>query len=303
MRILKASFTFLIFILIIGGVGFLIAREVLLTMAASSFTSSVTTLRRTAMNTGPYVQECRARGITDDSVSAIETIQLRFTSPREYVIEVICSQFTLDPIEVASFELPPLVTKTLGSSGLVWGQEFGGVGLEIWGRSRGIFVEDGKIIRDEAELAHQIMGPKTSCAGHGYECCYEETSLGQGEILDQVTDCPRSCYESCVRRPLVVSFRSLPLMDAGSRTIEVRAGQPVELAYVVDPVGSQELMVEIDYGDGEVEQFLTYEGSSTHFYNCAQETCQYSAMIKAVIEGEIDSHPTPLSFITVEVRR
>lgn len=301
MRVLRASITFLIFIVVIGGVGFLITREVLLSMATSSFTNSVATLRRTATNTGPYVQECRARGITDDSVSAIEAIQLRFTSPREYVIEVICSQFTLDPIVVAEFELPPLVTKSLGSSGLIWGQEFGGVGFELWGRSRGIFVEDGRIIRDDAELASQIMGPKTSCAGHGFECCYEETSLGQGDLFGEVTDCPRSCYEACVRRPLVVSFRSLPLMDAATREVAVSAGQPVEFAFVIDPVGSQDLTVEIDYGDGQVESFANFEGSATHFYNCSQPTCQYSAIVRAVIEDEIDSFPTPLSFITVNV--
>lgn len=301
MRILRTFFVYSVVLLMLGGAGFLITREVLLFMAVSQVKTSLNTLQRTAANTGVYAQQCREFGVTEDTTAAVEAVQLRFDSPTSYVLEVICSQFSLNPIKIETKELPPFTAKTIGSSGLIWNQGLTGIGIEIWGRSRGIFAEAGDIWYGPAEDSIGLLGPATTCAGHGYTCCQSETSQGSGTSISEVTDCPRSCYEQCQLRPLVLSVVSQPFYDPVTRVLSVESGQSVEIGYVIDPQGSEQLQVRLAFGDGEIEEFSDFQGRASHTYTCQSSLCEYTISLQATNEHDITSAVTSISQMKVQV--
>lgn len=303
MRILRALFTFGIAISIIGAIVFLIARELMLIGAVSQVRSSINLLRRTAANTGSYAQECRERGVTDEETSSIASVQLRFDTPTSYVLEVVCNQFALDPIEVERQQLPTFAQKTIGSSGLEWGEELSGIGIEVLGRSRGIFVQGNDIWYDTVDKTVGLPGPLTSCEGHGFSCCQSETSQGAGLVMSEVTDCPQSCYERCELRPLVLSLTTQPFYEQATRELSIRSGEPLEVGFVIDPQGAQELRVELDFGDGTVDRFDQFQGRASHTYTCAQARCEYEITLQAFNEQDIVSVVTSISRVKVVVTR
>lgn len=303
MRILRALFFFGIGISIFVGIVFLITRELMLIGAVSQVRSSINLLRRTAANTGAYAQECRQRGVTDEETSSIAAVQLRFDSPTSYVLEVVCNQFALDPIEVERQNLPTFAKKTTGSSGLEWGEQLSGIGIEVLGRSRGIFVQGRDIWYDSVDKTVGLPGPLTTCEGHGFNCCQTETSQGAGLVMTEVTDCPQNCFERCELRPLVLSLTTQPFYEQATRVLTSQSGQPIEVGFVIDPQGAQELKVELDFGDGTIDRFEQFQGRASHTYTCAQASCEYEITLQAFNEQDIESVLTSISKVKVVVTR
>lgn len=303
MRILRAIFFFTIGIGILSAVVFLIARELLLIAAVAQVRSSVNLLRRTAANTGVYAQECRERGVVDEETSSISSVQLRFDTPTSYVLEVVCNQFALDPIEVEAKNLTMFAKKSVGSSGLQWGEQLSGIGIEVLGRSRGIFVQGKDIWYDSIDKTVGLPGPRTSCEGHGFSCCQIETSQGAGLVMTDVTDCPQSCFERCELRPLVLSLTTQPFYEQVSRVLTIQSGQPMEVGFVIDAQGSKELRVELDFGDGTVERFQQFQGRASHTFTCAQARCEYEITLQAFNDQDIESVLTTISRVKVVVTR
>ncbi len=307
MRILQALFTFSFFIFVSMGIGFLASREVLLFMAMAQVRASANTIRSAASNTGTYIQQCREKGIINDSASAIGAIQLRFESPTTYVLEVVCSQFTLEPIVIETKTLPMFVKKTAGSSGLIFGETETGVGISVLGRSRGIFMQEREIWYDQAEKSIGLAGPLTTCGGHGYVCCQLESSQGAGASLSSVTDCPRNCYQSCTTRPIVLALTSQPFYDPQTRQVPIEVGTPLELAYVIDGQGAKTLSVTLDFGDGTSQTFTESSARTSHGFECpagtVAPTCTFTVKVTATNESGIESVVTSISQLTVLVSR
>jgi hypothetical protein len=303
MRILKSLFFLGIGIGILAGIVFLIARELLLIVAVSQVRSSINLLRRTAANTGAYTQECRQRGATVEETLSIAAVQLRFDTPTSYVLEVVCNQFALDQIVVERQKLPAFAGKTVGSSGLEWGEELSGIGIEVFGRSLGIFVEHGKIWYGPVDKTLGLPGPLTTCAGHGFKCCQTEISQGVGLVMTEVTDCSQNCFQRCELRPLVLSLSTQPFYEQATRVLTIQSGQPIEVGFVIDPQGAQELKVKLDFGDGTIDRFEEFEGRTSHIYTCAQARCEYEITLQAFNEQDIESVLTSISKVKVVVTR
>jgi hypothetical protein len=301
MRILKSIFYFTIVIGLIGLVIFLVFRELLLISAVSQVRNSITQLRQTASNTGVYAQQCRELGVSDQETTAISSLQLRFDSPTSYVLEVVCNEFALNPIQIEQKELPLFTQKTPGSSGLAWGDEVSGIGLEVLGRTRGIFMQGNEVWYDNVDKTVGLPGPLTTCQGHGYTCCQQETSIGSGLTLTEVTDCPQNCHSKCELRPLVLSLTTQPFFDQTTRQLTVTAGQPIEVGFVIDPQGSKDLRVELDFGDGTKDAFNQFQGRASHVYNCSKAVCNYQISVIATNDLKIDSALTAISKVKVVV--
>lgn len=293
----------MVFIAVVVGIVFFVGREIVLATAVSQVRSSLSTLRRTAQNTGSYAQQCRELGVTDQDTAPIAGVQLRFTSPTTYVLEVVCNTPGIQPIQFQEHTLPFMVQKTAGSSGLYWSDQLSGIGLEVLGRSRGIFVEEGRVWIDAAEKSVGLAGPVTTCQGHGFDCCQEQLTQGSGTQITQVTDCPRSCFEICETRPVLLSLSTQPFYEGENREVAISSGESLEIGFLIDPQGASEVQTTVDFGDGSSQVISELQGRLSHVYTCAQARCRYQLIVSAVNQKGIQSAETSIGSVWVVVNR
>lgn len=307
-------------------------------MVTNQLKESVKRMRR-AQVSREYDIQCMAKGSQSVGSERVATLQLRFISDNEYVVEAICSQFIFSPIEVERGELPMMVTKESGQSGIVWGEEPSGVIISLMGRKSGVFVRDGVISTDINNMVGVEMadGPITSCQGYGFACCQSDFQEGLGDQLLGVTDCPKTCYSSCRERPVVLSFASSPFVDPTTRQLTVKRGQNVTFSYVIsddqtDPFAglnleeenqiavkmltivenflnpktqndqSEDNQVWIDFGDGQRSKFSDLQGSVERAYTCNKAQCVYTASIRAINGQGVESADTIINSIKVVVQ-
>lgn len=302
MRILSFLFKSFIVLTILGVAGFFIGRELLLYSGTAQLRNATVQLRQVAQNRSPYIVECQKRGATDLTVDVIEKIQLRFSDSRAYSVEVLCRHLSLDPIIVSEHTLPLFVTKVPGTSGLVWDSGMNAVGLELWGRTKTFVLEGTDFSSTNAEANVLLAsGPITTCEGYGYSCCGSESAEGVGNQITIAQDCPRTCYQQCVSRPVVLSFSTDPYFDITTRLLEISPEQEVTFSYVADFGGSTKATVIIDFGDGNQQEFDTTQGTTTHAYSCTKRGCQYSAQLKIVNNEKVESVPTTISQVQINV--
>lgn len=302
MRIIRFLLVSAVVIAVLAGGLALISRELFLAWGVATVRSQMGQLRQIARSPQAYSTQCAQKGAIPSEIgSVIESLQLRFTSDTEFVLEVVCVQFRLDPIQVAEGSLPMFVRKTPGSSGLIWGNESSAVELGVFGRHRTVLVEDRQLFYEPPGIVNSGEGPLAACQGYGFECCQAETSQGMGDQLTQVTDCPRSCFSQCLRRPVVLSFTSDPFLNPQTRVAAVGAGESVTFSYVVDVPEAELVQIVINYGDGQEQQLLETSGSSSHTYSCTQPVCTYQASLSVTQENGATAAPTPVTMITLQV--
>jgi len=300
MRVLKLLLSSIVLCLVIAATGFFIGREVLLLLGVSKVKASLTQLASLSVNNGAYVGRCREKGASTNQ-APISSLQLRFLNSSDYVVEIICSGFQLDPIVIESVVLPPLVTKEPGTGGIIWGEDLSAVTLEVLGRKQALGVQDREVV-STAKAASTGITPQTTCAGRGYSCCIADSQFGTGQLQSQVTDCLKSCYATCLPRPVILSFSSDPVSDSQTRTVAIAPNQTVSFAYVVSYDVRKPLTVTLDYGDGQVETLTTLSGKADHLYTCNVGICNYTAHLTLQAADQITSAPTPLSQMTIRVQ-
>ena len=307
MRIVKFLITSFLIFLVVGSATFVIGREALLWWGVSSIQSALSEVRYLSKNAKDYILQCRQKGAVD-TTDAIDHFQLRFVDDRNFTVEVVCTNFPLDPINVERKTLPMLVRKVPGSSGVIWGEERGGVELEVLGRRRDIFVEQREVVVAAPGSNLGAAMPLTSCQGYGFQCCQSETVMGTGASYEGVSDCPKTCYSQCVARPVILSFTADPFPEGNSRFVSVMAGESVTFSYVAstpdNKKGSAPLVV-IQYGDGTQEEERKLNGSFSHQYTCLDGTlsspCRYIVTITAQDSKGIQSAATAVTTFTVTV--
>lgn len=301
MRVLKFLFTTLVFVAIVGGIGVLIGREVLLIIGVADIRSSVARLKSAYRDRSQFARECEGKGAPIDS-DLISALQLRFISSTEYVVEVVCGQFVLDPIIIERKSLPFLVSKVPGSGGIIWGDEPSAMAVTVLGRSRTIAIEQRESFYENYKPGTPFgKTPVTSCTGFGFSCCEEGVSLGQGEQNPAALDCPRSCYSSCKERPVVLSLATDPYLQIETRSLEASTSETITFSYVVSvPVAPG--TVTITYGDGQSDQLTELTGSFTHQYSCEQAQCEYIATVSVVDADGTTSADVAVSKATVFIK-
>lgn len=280
MRILWYLFSSLFILAVVAGLVALVGREVMLTLGVQEVRKSVLLMQKTAANPSVYLAQCQQRGaIALSEESLISTLQLRFTSSNEYVVEVLCTSFSLDPIVIETTQLPWRVSKVPGSTGIIWNEARSGVAIEFFGRSRAVILDNLGLVYENGATADLGSGPRTSCAGFGAQCCVEEMSSGVGTLVSGVTDCPRTCFQQCQTRPVILSHNTDPFIDRETREVEVLPGEPLEFNYVASGGAGSSLTAEYDFGDGERETVTGDTGMVTHSYACAEPLCEYTAQL------------------------
>lgn len=312
MRILKFFFLALIWILVISFSVFFLGREMILFFGAGVIKNSYNSLLKRN-----FSRLC----VEQFSYGQDYFTQIRFTSNKEYHLEVVCSDFTASPILIESKKLLPLLFKKSFGSGFVIDdrQLPSFIELGVLGRNIYIYAEDQIIHANYLgfpDLDYD-QGPESSCQAHNYQCCSTDLQSGLGQQITEVNDCPKSCYESCLLRPIFLSFNSRPAFEEFNRLVELRAGEALTLSYVlgngkgdvfsgqldknikISPLEQLQTIfsgkkdsriaaeitlpvtIKIDFGDGEIWESTNPQDSVDHVYNCQTQTCYFQVNIMA----------------------
>lgn len=332
MRILRFFLFSFLGILVLGGLAFFFGREILLLWGSNMLQADYNSLQKKG-----YGQEC----VEKFAYNQEYWTQLRFTSNKEYNLEVVCADFLASPIVLESRKLPPLLFKTSFGSGFILDERElpSFVELNALGRKISIYKDGQKIHANylfKPDLDY-TNGPLSSCQAHNYQCCSLDVQSGLGEQNIEVNDCPKSCYQSCLLRPVILSFNSRPALDLETRIVELRDGEALTLSYVLgdgknDAFGNQLLkdqavpllekiqtllsgqdktnqndseytVVTIDLGDGEIWQSIKPQDDHEHTYNCQNKTCYFQVKLSAKDQQGVLSVDNELSKMVVKVTR
>jgi hypothetical protein len=164
---------------------------------------------------------------------------------------------------------------------------------------------------------------------------------GLGKQTTTVTDCPKSCYESCLLRPTILSFNSQPAFDSVARIVEVNSGETVTFSYVLgngkDDVFAGQISkaasdresfwdklqtiftakpnkqkdnqialpiaVSVSFGDGSMYHSTNLQDTFDHVYVCQTRVCYFQAQITASDARGVLSIDNELANIVVKVNR
>lgn len=305
MRIIILLVKYSLFLIIGAGVIGLIAREAFLfwgTQQVRIAENKMEVAGGARLKT-QYDAQCRAKGSSRAGMSA-RLIQLRFTSDTEYQSEVVCDFFSNDPIVIETYTLPPFVKKVSGQAGFVWNSKgtTGGIILEVYGRKTTLVSEEKKFKMTQGAQVVPGVQPEATCGGYGYACCSPETQVGTGDLFRQASDCSSECYPTCLPRPTVLKFTSDPNPDLKERKIILGKGVPITFYFVSDTGASNIATTQIQFGDGQTQDFAENEARYTYQYQCAQVECQYTAQILITDPNGVTSVPTSISTIKIVVR-
>ena len=145
MRVISALIKALIVIGLLAGVVFLIGREVMIWQAAADLSNAAKKARDVSKTPSQYYDQCRKKGNSRETLTKT-VFQLRFTSPKDYQVEVVCPQFPSDPIIIQQKTLPRFVSKVAGSSGFSLGEyDSNSVTLEVFGRKQTVYVDNYQV--------------------------------------------------------------------------------------------------------------------------------------------------------------
>jgi hypothetical protein len=224
-----------------------------------------------------------------------------FINDQDYNIEVVCVQRESDPIVLRSGSLPFMVKKVQGSSGLIFPyNQSASTFIEV-----SIYNRTARLQYRDAGALGKMQSPVAVCKGWGYQCCDPITTVPVGSPASgQALDCPGGCFGSCKQRPLILSFRSEPQLQAATRSVHVKQGQAMVNFSVIaaNPgVTGGIKRVELDYGDGVRDTFTKEQISTSHTYACATFSCSYIARVTAFDADGLNSPDVRTTSITVVV--
>lgn len=303
MRILKLLISLTLLFTLISGAMFLIGREVLLTLAVMRLEHTLVSLENMSKELNLPSLHCKSFASTGSLNPELRSAELAFTSDTQYQLQALCDGFGYQPVVVQKDQLPPLVKKMPGSGGFVWSNETPtSVTLGLWGRYRTLTLELKKTsVAFAPAQSTSDLRPRTTCEGFGSTCCELESEAGVGELNATVTNCPKSCYDSCEARPVVLSLNTQPFYDSTTRMLSVSSNSEVIFNYVVSPGGVPLQEVVLDFGDGQQGRSASTSGALSHRYQCAQASCTYTAGLKVTNTKGISNLSNKVNQVTVQV--
>lgn len=252
-----------------------------------------------------------------DSLAADEFVlkgyQLRFVDERSYVVEAVCASSQKGLLTVRETTLPLNVTK-LGGSGVyipVPNNENidAAVIIKSGWRLLAVGFFDNQVMTkliSDPDLPQEFgeASAITTCQGWGFRCCDELSQVGAGAAPDGVSDCAGGCYQQCLDKPLLVLFATDPLMNAATRTVDIRGARAsVGFSYAIDDPDGKIVKTKIDFGDGDAFEDTQERSSAIHEYVCNQTACNFVATLTAVDNDNLPLAESRLSQITVRLTR
>lgn len=315
-----------VFFLLVGlgivlGVGMLMAREYILWQGIKSMRADLRSLARLTSATS-CAKEFGAVGSGEQPYR-----QLRFTSDRDYTLELVCPRFPDQPLAQEQRTLARFISKMPGSAGIIDRLEVAEsyVGLVVFHElatglpevlqpwlqwvSRGelIGLEAGAVmtkpLTDDATLTVATRfgtGPVSTCEGYGFSCCDTQREFGMGDRINDLPSCPGNCYARCLPRPLIVSWKSNPLPDWETKAVVLPSGGSVQFFYVLeDATAAGPWTAQVQFGDGLFARAEGKSGVVEHRYTCAIGSCEYIASV--VVENAHGARSAQTELVKLKV--
>jgi len=336
MKILQFLFSFGLILIILGVISIFGTREILVWISMEKMRGDFSNLKKRVLD-GEFIGNCTGLG----NFNTPGVAQIRFQDKQNYTLEVICGDVQSSPIISSKEQLPPLVEKIFGDSGVTdLSDEMSEVAINVLGRKAVIKQnEAGDLTWSYGEISeeHSVAGPPAACSAYGLTCCSTTEEEGYGKGIQGALDCPKSCFEGCWERPLILSFNTQPYYSTDSRTLTINSGEEVEFNYVIsesqkDVFADSSLRdqgttssvilavvsqwfekkvqtqtglqsVAIDYGDGAKALDTQTAGVFTHKYLCNKPICQYKVNLKATNQQGAEAQATNINSVDVIVRQ
>ncbi len=320
---LRLIFNFLTFgfiLLIIAFLGFLVVREWFYWQGISKFRASAVSLRNLS------TQDC---GVKDQegNVTPLPAIkQLRFSSPTAYFVEVSCPDLQTEPVLSNPHALVAFMSKKQGPAGFIANPEIPEqvIILSVFENVPGLLPEKFRFlvswvpkevaivmkngVQIEEKPVGEVrlskdLGPISQCEGYGFTCCNALSEVGTGTAIEGLPACDGRCYEKCLSRPVLLSLETNPFSEWSAREVRLNKGATLEVAYVAEDAGKQGPWVAtVSFGDGQSQTGQGLEGSFSHTYNCATESCEYILGVTVTNALGATSVLSPIAQMKVIVR-
>lgn len=306
MRILVLLFKLVLILGVVAAAAFFISREALLLIASRQMVSELRELQQTGKTKDAFNRNCRVSTTAEAIPATVQSVELAFLNESQFQLQLLCSNFSYQPVAIRSGSLPRFVTKAPGSGGFVWSSEVPtSITLSIWGRSQTITLNNQDITvssqgADQA-VATSTLSPLTQCTGYGFQCCQDGSQVGAGEQAPNVLDCPRSCFSQCPARPVVLTFNTQPFYNSQTRVVNVMSGEVVTFSYVVELSGSDLQQVKLLLGDGQELTSLQTKDTLTHTFSCNQPLCTYQAKLTITDTAGMTNVDSNLNQVTISV--
>lgn len=311
MQFFKYLFKIFVIVLVFLLAVFFVSREYFLSRASNQLEKNLSQLLALKSTNATYQQCLELAGdLNKNSEEALFTLQLRFIDNKNYQLELVCQGFEFSPQLIATHTLPTGVTKLAGSSGFMLADGAWAINLLyqptiiadlplpkiLTNRTKTFLVEDSKVV-DKLTKEPAISTPTTLCAGYGFSCCDPIATLGQGETRP-AADCRDYCYQTCLSRPMVLSFSAADY-DQYAKRLTLSRNTPAQFFFSLSQQNGGQITVKIDFGDGQTWQGDQTQESVNHTYSCQTSSCQYQAKISLVDKTGVESQDSSVNTITV----
>lgn len=304
------SFLFLV-LLIVGVVAFVWGKPMVQSVTTTHQIRSALRLVANLSLEPKHFLECQEKSASDifaNNRYPLSAYQLRFTSPTTYVIEAVCSGSASSTVAVKSGELP-VGSSVLSGTGVAVPIKTVPEDVQFVVRVGEVATaygfKNGDVYSEESDQAYEIASgtqPQTTCEGVGKICCNAQKQVGSGAQQTSVSDCPLTCFDSCMNRPEVTLFNSDPPATSLDRMVNLtRANSTIRISYRIDDPDNTIQSVDVDWGDGQGASGLQAKDTLEHTYACAQAQCSYAVVLSAQDTTGLDLLDGRLNVLDVHI--
>jgi hypothetical protein len=302
----------LISLLIMGAVAFVWGKPMVQSVTTTHQIRSALRMVANLSLEPQHFLECQEQSTSDIFANIrypLSAYQLRFTSPTSFVIEAVCSGATSSTVQVKSGELPA-GSSVLSGTGVAVPiktmPEDAQFVVRVGDVAMAYGFKDGDVYSDESHEVYEIASgtqPQTTCEGVGKICCDSHKQVGFGAQNASVSDCPQTCFDSCMNRPEVTLFNSDPPATSLDRIVDLtRANSTIRISYRIDDPDNTIQSVDVDWGDGQGASDLPAKHTLDHEYACASSSCAYKVTLSAQDTTGLDLLGGRLNWLDVRVK-
>lgn len=259
-----------------------------------------------------HYEQCQAKSNGDIFANKrypLSAYQLRFTSPTSFVVEAVCSGASKSTVLVKERILPS-GSRVISGTGVeipIKTEPKDAQFVVVVNNTQVIYgYKDGEVFSEDSEADVEIAvgtQPQTTCEGVGKMCCDAKKQVGSGGSTSEVSDCPTTCFDNCMNRPVVTLLNSDPPATSLDRQVDLtKIDNQLRISYRIDDPDNTIKSVDVDWGDGQGESNLPAKHTLEHEYACVSSSCAYRVTLSAQDTTGLDLLDGRLNWLDVRVK-